>query len=186
VPELEGVRESPARVVVYASMSPRARASDEVLMARQRALWAGQTCTHWPWDLSCLEAPAKVGQRSSDQLPHASGRHKNLVGFTNAQISRWLQSSEEDNDDNDNEEDLTGFASPRPITLVDDVTADEQAHGTWYRVHLGGAEGGGGYREQPEGHAWPQVQQIASMTASCPHRARLREYRPSARRPREK
>lgn len=82
----------PARVVVYASMAPRRRASSEVLLSRQAALLARQTCTHWPFEMTCLEPPAAMGERPSDPIDVASGLVKSLVGYTDAQISRWLTS----------------------------------------------------------------------------------------------
>ena len=82
--------EPPARVVAYACFAPRRRAPDHVLLARQRALFAQRTCTHWPFEMSCLEPPHAAGQVASDPLTRASGLVKNLVGYTDAQIRGWL------------------------------------------------------------------------------------------------
>lgn len=80
----------PARVVVYASLSPRSRADEGVLLARQRALCERRTCTHWPFDMACLDAPRSVGEEPSDPIVHVPSRVKQLVGYTDAQIRRWL------------------------------------------------------------------------------------------------
>ena len=82
--------EAPARVVVYACLAPRSRATDEVLLQRQRALFTQQTCTHWPFEMACLDTPSAVGQRASDPLRYASSRVKHLVGYTDTQILGWL------------------------------------------------------------------------------------------------
>ena len=157
-------------------------------------------CSRYAQPATLNPQPATLNPQLSTLSPQLStltlNPHPHTWPHRNPHLSLWLQ-SEEDKDDNDDDDDndgdggndgsdddLTGFASPLPIMLVDDVTADEQDHGTKYRVavHFGGAERGAGYRAQPEGFAWPRVQQ----TASCPQRSRLHEYRPSASRPREK
>jgi ectoine hydroxylase-related dioxygenase (phytanoyl-CoA dioxygenase family) len=82
----------PARVVVYASMAPRRRASTEVILRRQQALLSRQTCTHWPFEMACLEPPGAMGELPSDPIGMASGFVKSLVGYTDQQIAHWLGS----------------------------------------------------------------------------------------------
>lgn len=79
----------PARVVAYCAMTPRARASSHVLMQRQRALFSRRTCTHWPYDMSCLPTPSEAGEVPSDPLPRAEPVHKELVGYTDEQLAKW-------------------------------------------------------------------------------------------------
>jgi len=80
----DGVR--PGRLVAYASFSPRSRASEAVLLQRQRAFAQGQTCTHWPFELTCLQAPAAVGEVAVDQLAAPQEEHLRLVGLTRGQL----------------------------------------------------------------------------------------------------
>lgn len=42
------------RVAAYVSMAPRARATDEVLRLRRRAVLLSQACTHWPFEATCI------------------------------------------------------------------------------------------------------------------------------------
>ena len=72
----------PGRLVAYASFAPRSRASDSVLAQRQRAFELGQTCTHWPFELTCLEPPRAMGEAPSDQLLDPGELHRRLVGYT--------------------------------------------------------------------------------------------------------
>ncbi|EOD39882.1 hypothetical protein EMIHUDRAFT_108856 [Emiliania huxleyi CCMP1516] len=58
--EIEGRR--PGRVVAYASFAPRSRADSRTVVQRQRAFASGQTCTHWPFEMTCLEPPQAVGE----------------------------------------------------------------------------------------------------------------------------
>ena len=80
----------PSRVVVYASLAPRRLATDAVLLARQRALCTRVTCTHWPFEMSCLPPPAEMGEVASDPLTHVLPLHKELVGYTQAQLDSWV------------------------------------------------------------------------------------------------
>ena len=80
----------PLRVAVYGSMVPRARASADVLRARQDAALRQQTCTHWPFEMSCLPTPADSGQVPSDPQPRFGAIEKQLIGFTDEQISTWM------------------------------------------------------------------------------------------------
>ena len=85
-----------ARVAVYASMAPRARASASVLRRRQLALLVGQTCTHWPFDATCLDPPATAAEHRSDPLPHATALVKQLTGYTDEQLRAWAADSHAD------------------------------------------------------------------------------------------
>ena len=86
----------PNRVVVYNSLAPRRRADTATLRARQRALCTRQTCTHWPFLMACLEPPAAAGERPSDPVTHVLPIHKQLVGYTDEQVSRWLRADGHD------------------------------------------------------------------------------------------
>ena len=96
----------PARVVVYASLSPRRLAPERVLLERQRALCERQTCTHWPFDTVCLEPPSRVGEAPSDPITQISPLVKQLVGYTDRQIGGWLAA------------DLKARARERPVREV--------------------------------------------------------------------
>ena len=47
--------------VAYAAMAPRETAPATVLRKRQRGFEVGQTCTHWPFDFTCLSPPESAG-----------------------------------------------------------------------------------------------------------------------------
>ena len=85
----------PSRLVGYCSAAPRARASAAVLRQRQRAFLAGGTCTHWPFEMTCLRPPAAMGQPASSPLSEMSSRslEKKLVGFTDSQIQLHRQTA---------------------------------------------------------------------------------------------
>ena len=78
----------PLRVAVYGTAVPRSRASDAILRARQQAARQGQTCTHWPFEMSCLEPPHKMGQVASDQQAVFGPIETRLIGRTDEQIAR--------------------------------------------------------------------------------------------------
>ena len=88
-------RPRPARVAVYNSLSPRSRASEEVLLQRQAALITKQTCTHWPFEMTCLEPPQSSvkGEAPSDPLTRVTSVVKQLVGYTDGQLERWLNAN---------------------------------------------------------------------------------------------
>ena len=120
------VVEPPARVAVYCSMAPRTRASDDVLLARQRALLAHQTCTHWPFDTTCLESPEAMGHPSSDPLRRAFGVHKSLVGYTDGQIQGWLSGRKQPKRRRIDQRTAPDFSWSLPVQLssrVDDEVA---------------------------------------------------------------
>lgn len=101
----------PARAVVYVSMTPRAWASDEVLLRRQQAFRDAEPCTHWPFLVdSCLGvknsiapptaegatsavrsllplSPPPTAARLSGLYP-GSGSALALIGFTDAQLQQ--------------------------------------------------------------------------------------------------
>ena len=76
----------PLRVAVYGTAVPRSRASDAILRARQQAARQGQTCTHWPFEMSCLEPPHKMGQVASDQQAVFGPIETRLIGLTDSQM----------------------------------------------------------------------------------------------------
>ena len=123
-------RPRPARAVVYASMVPRSRATDEVLLARQDALRNGVTCTHWPFDFSCLEPPERLGQACSDPLRVALPIHKNMVGYTGSQLQNWLYANVSSSRGGAVDGDGL-FATPRPVDLarMSFMTAAEPSSG---------------------------------------------------------
>jgi len=81
----EPTKRRPARVVVYGSFVPRQRAADKVLLARQRAAASQRTCTHWPFDMSCLDVPRAYGERPSDPLLDFGPLERQLIGRTEGQ-----------------------------------------------------------------------------------------------------
>ena len=85
--ENEGRR--PGRVVAYASFAPRSRADSRTVVQRQRAFASGQTCTHWPFEMTCLEPPQAVGEPAVDSLSAgaASEQVLRLVGLTDRQLA---------------------------------------------------------------------------------------------------
>ena len=85
--EIEGRR--PGRVVAYASFAPRSRADSRTVVQRQRAFASGQTCTHWPFEMTCLEPPQAVGEPAVDSLSAgaASEQVLRLVGLTDRQLA---------------------------------------------------------------------------------------------------
>ena len=89
----------PKRAVAYCSAAPRARASAAVLRERQRAFLTGQTCTHWPFEMTCLPPPAAQGQAASDPLMRVGPLEKSLVGLTDDQRAAWLRAAPDDADE---------------------------------------------------------------------------------------
>lgn len=89
--ETEAVAEAarPARAVAYCSLAPRERASESVILERQAALAAQQTCTHWPFDATCLPPPANANERAADGVRCVDARAKRFIGLTAAQSISW-------------------------------------------------------------------------------------------------
>lgn len=71
----------PARLVGYVSLAPRDKASETVLYERQQGFPEGLTCTHWPFDVSCLDTPTQRGEHISAPMLHPSQLVKALIGF---------------------------------------------------------------------------------------------------------
>ena len=48
----------------------------------QRAFLSGTTCTHWPFEATCLDPPASRGETASDPLSASSADHWQLIGHS--------------------------------------------------------------------------------------------------------
>ena len=68
-PPVSGARaRRPNRVVAYAAMAPRSKATASVLQQRLTGFRKQQTCTHWPFEFICLDPPAALGEPSADAM----------------------------------------------------------------------------------------------------------------------
>ncbi|KAL1528029.1 hypothetical protein AB1Y20_009398 [Prymnesium parvum] len=110
---LEEPTPRPSRLVAYASFAPRKRASDVVIRKRQHGLREQQTCTHWPFDYTCIPTPASRGEVASDPLLLAQPLHKHLIGYTDAQIDAWYHGRPPSGNTHAD----SGFDHPLPLDL---------------------------------------------------------------------
>ncbi|KAJ1636256.1 hypothetical protein T492DRAFT_960676 [Pavlovales sp. CCMP2436] len=65
------------RVAAYVSMAPRYRATEQTILLRKRAVLLSQSCTHWPFEATCVPP-----ERAPPRPPELSALQLSLAGLT--------------------------------------------------------------------------------------------------------